>query len=105
MKFLLIVLFPLLWVAMYLYRIIWVVMVGTITKIITNLMIMFSRSFLAGLISVLWLIVTFPFVLVYEIIVGIFATFIGTVRLCASLWDADGSQFWNEIRASFGASR
>lgn len=105
MKFLLIVLFPLLWVAMYLYRIIWVVIVGTITKIITNLMIMFSRSFLSGLISVLWLIVTFPFVLVYEIIVGIFATFIGTVRLCSSLWDADGSQFWDAIKASFGAGR
>lgn len=71
-KILAIVLFPVLWASMYLYRIIWFDIIGTIIQILCNLLI--------SPLSSLWLVITFPIVLIWEIPVGLVISFFVSIE-------------------------
>ncbi len=66
-KVLSIILFPFLWISMYTYRIIWYDIIDTIIKVLCN--------FISPLVS-LWHLITLPFILIWEIPVGLVITFI-----------------------------
>ena len=77
-KCLAIILFPFFWVSMYLYRLIWFDFIDALIRIFLNL-------FISPLTS-LWLLITLPIVIIIEIPVGLIATLIGAIRMCADIY-------------------
>lgn len=78
-KILAIVLFPIIWLFMYLYRIIWYDLVCSIIDIIVNL---FSITFF-------YRIIILPIVLFIDIPVGFFVTFFGAISMCKDIFNED----------------
>ena len=77
-KFLAIILFPFFWLSMYLYRLIWFDIIDTLIRIVLNL-------FISPLAS-LWLLVTLQIVIIIEIPVGLIATLLGAIGMCADVF-------------------
>ena len=81
-----IVLFPILWVLTYLYRIIWFDLLNTIFEALSNfilfIIMLFSGHLSAFplLFSCLYLIITLPVVLILEIPIGIVVTLIYSLK-------------------------
>ena len=77
-KLLAIILFPIIWMFFYLYRIIWYDIVGTAVDIFSNLFI--------SPLSSLWLLITFPIVLIFEIPIGLLVTLISAFAACSDIF-------------------
>lgn len=77
-KLLAILLFPFIWVAAYLYRIIWVDLISIIIKIFKNLIINFGLS--------LFLFFVLPFVILVEIPIALIATCAIATSICDDLF-------------------
>jgi len=80
-KFIAIVLFPFFWITMYLSRLIWIDLICTVIEIILNLFIVPLKS--------LFLIITLPFVLIWEIPVGLVVTFGGAIDMTKDMFKGD----------------
>ena len=78
-KFFAIVLFPIFWITMYLYRIVWFDCLSTLIEIVLNLFI--------NPLSSIWLLVTLPIVLIIDIPVGMVVTFIGAIGMSADIFN------------------
>ena len=74
-------LFPFLWVAMFLYRVVWFDFLHTLIEIFLYLFV--------NPLSSLWLLVTLPFVLVFDIPIALFVTFTYAIVSCKEISYAD----------------
>lgn len=70
-KILAIILFPFIWLFFYVYRIVWFDVISTIIDIFCNLLI--------SPLSSIWLLITFPLVIIFEIPIGLIATLISAI--------------------------
>ena len=76
-KILAVILFPVIWASMYLYRIFGNI-IETVLEIVTNLFIFPLSS--------LWLLITFPVVMIWEIPVGLVVTFVFAIATSAEIF-------------------
>ncbi len=78
---------PFIWVAMYLYRFVFNVIVVPVKKIAGCFSDLFRLHipFLFCIGSVLWIIIIIPFIAVYEIVVGLFISFFNAIETCRDM--------------------
>lgn len=70
-----VILFPIIWVAMYLYRIVWFDLIENLLQAILG--------------QNLLLLIALPFILLIEIPVGLYATFIASVSMCKEIFTGE----------------
>ncbi|MBQ8141380.1 MAG: hypothetical protein IJ038_06785 [Clostridia bacterium] len=93
-KILAILLFPLVWILMYLCRIIWY---DLILSILQGIML-----FPLNKLGAIWTFITTPFVLLVDIVVGLFVTLVGAVIMCAGVF-TNKYDIYDLIRSIFQA--
>ena len=83
-RFLSILYFPVFLISAYLFRLIWIDIIGTVITVFCNL-------FLGGsILKAVFLIITFPFVLLWEIFVGFYVCVLVAIDMCAEFSNSVG---------------
>lgn len=80
-KIIAIIMFPFIWLLFYIYRIVWFDIIGTIIDVFVNL--------IANPLAALWLLLTFPIVIIFEIPVGLIMTLITAIGMCAEIYSGE----------------
>ena len=80
-KIIAVLFFPLWWAFGYLTRIIWYDLLQTVLEILLYLFV--------SPLSALWLLITLPIVLIIDIPMGLIATFIVSMEMCAEIFSGE----------------
>lgn len=80
-KIISIIAFPFIWLWFYIYRIVWFDIIRTIIDILVNIV--------ASPLSALWLLITFPIVIIFEIPIGLIMTLIAAIGACAEIYSGE----------------
>ena len=85
-------LFPVIWITSYLYRIVYADLICGIVQIAKNLFTNFGLS--------LFLLVTLPFVLAVDVLLGFIVTCANSVSICEGIIDGE-LNFWAAFKTIF----
>ncbi len=80
-KILAFLLFPFIWVGYYVYRIVFFDIFGTVIDVISNLLV--------SPLSSIWLLITFPVVLIFEIPIGLIVTLIAAISASLEIFTGE----------------